>query len=231
MRIAGYEKISLQDYPNHISCIIFTQGCNLKCPFCQNSTLIPMDANNLIDEKEILEYLSLRKNILNGVTISGGEPTLQSDLKEFIRKIKDIGLDIKLDTNGLNFNLLKELVENKLIDYVAMDIKNSFSKYDLTSGVKNLNIENIKNSINFLKQNHIYYEFRTTIINEYHTIQDIIEIIELIGNSKYYLQNFKNSNNVLDKNLTSFTEEKLILWNEILKNYANVYIRGIEKGE
>ena len=114
MRIAGYEKISLQDYPNHISCIIFTQGCNLKCPFCQNSTLIPMDTNNLIDEKEILEYLSLRKNILNGVTISGGEPTLQSDLKEFIRKIKDIGLDIKLDTNGLNFNLLKELVENKL---------------------------------------------------------------------------------------------------------------------
>ena len=230
MRIAGYEKISLQDYPNHISCIIFTQGCNLKCPFCQNSTLIPMDANNLIDEKEILEYLSLRKNILNGVTISGGEPTLQLDLKEFIKKVKNIGLDIKLDTNGLNFNLLKELIDNKLIDYVAMDIKNSFNKYDLTSGVKNLNLENIKNSINFLKQNHIDYEFRTTIINEYHTIQDIFEIIELIGNSKYYLQNFKNSNNVLDKSLTSFTEEKLILWNEILKNYANVYIRGIEKG-
>ena len=186
--------------------------------------------NNLIDEKETLECLSLRKNILNGVTISGGEPTLQLDLKEFIKKVKNIGLDIKLDTNGLNFNLLKELVENKLIDYVAMDIKNSFNKYDLTSGVKNLNIENIKNSINFLKQNHIDYEFRTTIINEYHTIQDIFEIIELIGNSKYYLQNFKNSDNVLDKSLTSFTEEKLILWNEILKNYANVYIRGIEKG-
>ena len=111
-----------------------------------------------------------------------------------------------------------------------MDIKNSFGKYNLTSGVKNLNIENIKNSINFLKKNYINYEFRTTIINEYHTIQDILEVIELIGNSKYYLQNFKNSDNVLDKNLTSFTEEKLILWNEILKNYANVFIRGIEKG-
>ena len=110
MRIAGYEKISLQDYPGHISCIIFTQGCNLKCPFCQNSTLIPIDSNNLIDEKEILEYLSLRKNILNGVTISGGEPTLQKDLKDFIIKVRELGYSIKLDTNGCNPKLLKELL-------------------------------------------------------------------------------------------------------------------------
>lgn len=230
MRIAGYEKISLQDYPDHISCIVFTQGCNLRCPFCQNSTLIPMEAENLIDENEILDYLSLRKNILNGVTISGGEPTLQTDLKDFIKKIKNIGLDIKLDTNGLNFNLLKDLIENKLIDYVAMDIKNSFNKYNQTSGIEKINIDNILNSINYLKQNKIDYEFRTTIINEYHTIQDIYNILEIIGDSKYYLQNFKNSSNVLDKNLTSFTDQKLSLWNEILRNYANVYIRGIEKG-
>ena len=222
MRIAGYEKISLQDYPDHISCIVFTQGCNLRCPFCQNSTLIPMEAENLIDENEILDYLSLRKNILNGVTISGGEPTLQTDLKDFIKKIKNIGLDIKLDTNGLNFNLLKDLIENKLIDYVAMDIKNSFNKYNQTSGIEKINIDNILNSINYLKQNKIDYEFRTTIINEYHTIQDIYNILEIIGDSKYYLQNFKNSSNVLDKNLTSFTDQKLSLWNEILRNYANV---------
>jgi len=231
MKVAGYEKISLQDYPNHISCIIFTQGCNLKCPFCQNSTLIPFENNDLIDENKILEYLELRKNILNGVTISGGEPTMQQDLKEFIQKVKKIGLDVKLDTNGTNYNLLKELIEEKLVDYVAMDIKNSLKKYDETSGVEKINTENILNSINLLKQNKIDYEFRTTIINEYHTIQDIYKIIQLIGDSKYYLQNFKNSSNVLDQNLTSFTEEKLNLWNEILKNYANVYIRGIEKGE
>ena len=231
MKVAGYEKISLQDYPNHISCIIFTQGCNLKCPFCQNSTLIPFEGKDLIDENEILEYLTLRKNILNGVTISGGEPTLQQDLKEFIQKVKKIGLDVKIDTNGTNFNLLKELIEEKLVDYVAMDIKNSFKKYDETSGVTKINTQNILNSIELLKQNKIDYEFRTTIINEYHTIQDIYEIIKLIGDSKYYLQNFKNSSNVLDKNLTSFTEEKLNLWNEILKNYAKVQIRGIEKGE
>ena len=231
MKVAGYEKISLQDYPNHISCIIFTQGCNLKCPFCQNSTLIPFENNDLIDENKILEYLELRKNILNGVTISGGEPTMQQDLKEFIQKVKKIGLDVKLDKNGTNYNLLKELIEEKLVDYVAMDIKNSLKKYDETSGVEKINTENILNSINLLKQNKIDYEFRTTIINEYHTIQDIYKIIQLIGDSKYYLQNFKNSSNVLDQNLTSFTEEKLNLWNEILKNYANVYIRGIEKGE
>jgi len=229
MNIAGYEKISLQDYPNHISCIIFTQGCNMKCPFCQNSTLIPFSSNNLVDEKEIFDYLENRKGLLNGVTISGGEPTVQKDLKEFIIKVRQIGLDIKLDTNGINFPLLKDLIDNKLVDYVAMDIKNIIKKYDYTSGTVNINMQNILNSINLLKQNKVDYEFRTTIINEHHNLQDILEIIGLIGNSKYYLQNFQKSPNVLDKNLTEIPEEKLLFWNEILKKYKNVYIRGIEK--
>ena len=229
MKIAGYEKLSVQDYPNHISCIIFTQGCNLKCPFCQNSTLIPLNSENLIEEDEVLAYLSLRKNILDGVTISGGEPTLQKDLKEFIGKVRETGLDIKLDTNGINYNLLKELVEEKMIDYVAMDIKNSLSKYEKTSGVQNINMENILKSIELLKQNKIDYEFRTTIINEYHTLEDVLQIIELVGNSKYYLQNFKNSSCVLDKSLTEVPEEKLKLWNEKLKRYPNVSIRGMDK--
>ena len=229
MKIAGYEKLSVQDYPNHISCIIFTQGCNLKCPFCQNSTLIPLNSENLIEEDEVLAYLSPRKNILDGVTISGGEPTLQKDLKEFIGKVRETGLDIKLDTNGINYNLLKELVEEKMIDYVAMDIKNSLSKYEKTSGVQNINMENILKSIELLKQNKIDYEFRTTIINEYHTLEDVLQIIELVGNSKYYLQNFKNSSCVLDKSLTEVPEEKLKLWNEKLKRYPNVSIRGMDK--
>ena len=231
MKIAGYEKISLQDYPDHISCIVFTQGCNLKCPFCQNSSLIPFESNNLINEDEILDYLNLRKNFLDGVTISGGEPTMQNDLKDFILKIKKLNLDVKLDTNGTNFVLLKDLIDNNLVNYVAMDIKNNLAKYNKTSGVANINMENILNSINLLKQNKIDFEFRTTIINEYHTIQDILDIIELIGNSKYYLQNFKNSLYVLDKSLTSFTDENLKLWNKILKDYPNVYIRGINKEE
>ncbi len=229
MKIAGYEKLSLQDFPNHISCIIFTQGCNMRCPFCQNSTLIPHNSNNLINEEEILSYLKARKNILNGLTISGGEPTLQSDLEDFIDKVKELGLKIKLDTNGLNTTILKNLIKKNKVDYVAMDIKNNINKYGQTSGVSNIIIQNILNSIELLKNSKIEHEFRTTIISEHHTLQDILEIIKLIGSSKYYLQNFKNSEYVLDKNLTSFTEEKLNLWNKILKDYPNVYIRGLEK--
>ena len=180
----------------------------------------------------MLEYLKLRKNLLNGITISGGEPTLQSDLKEFIKKVKEIGLDVKLDTNGTNYELLKELIDNKMIDYVAMDIKNTFEKYNKTSGVIKVNIDNIQKSIELLKQNKVDYEFRTTIISEYHSLQDILNIIKIIGNSsKYYLQNFKNSEYVIDKSLHEISEEKLKLWNEILKSYTNVKIRGMNKGE
>lgn len=229
MKITGYEKLSLQDFPEHISCIIFTQGCNFKCPFCQNSTLISFDSEHLIDEQEILDYLKLRKGILNGLTISGGEPTLQPDLKEFIIKVKQIGIDVKLDTNGTNDILLKDLIENKLVDYVAMDIKNVWNKYAMTSGIPNINTQRIENSINLLKQNLVDYEFRTTVMNEHHTLQDILKIINMIGDSKYYIQNFRDSDSVLDKSLTELTEEKLILWNQVLKHYANVSIRGIKK--
>ena len=206
MNIAGYEKLSLQDYPNHISSIIFTQGCNMRCPFCQNSTLIPNDAKNLIDQEEVLEYLSLRKNVLNGVTISGGEPTIQKDLKHFISLVKQLGLDVKLDTNGTNFNILKELIDEKLIDYVAMDIKNLPNKYGKTSGVENINCDNIFKSIKLLKENKVDYEFRTTIISEFHTLEDILEIVKIVGDSKYYLQNFNMSNYVLDKSLTEISK-------------------------
>lgn len=229
MKIAGYEKLSVQDYPDHISCIIFTQGCNMRCPFCQNSTLIPLDSKNLIGEKEILDYLNLRKKVLDGVTISGGEPSLQKDLEEFIDKVKAFGLDVKLDTNGMNYELLKRLIDNRKVDYVAMDIKNSLNKYDKTSGVQKIVTENILKSIELLKQNRVNHEFRTTVINEHHTFEDILEIIKLTGNSKYYLQNFKLSSNVLDKSLTEITEDKLKLWNKNLKEYPNVFIRGIDK--
>ncbi len=232
MKIAGYGKISVQDYPDHISCIIFTQGCNMRCPFCQNSSLIPMQGTSeedMINEDEIISYLRLRKKVLNGITISGGEPTLQPDLKDFIRKIKEIGIDVKLDTNGINYEILKDLIDEKLVDYVAMDIKNTIDKYGMTSGVNGIKTENILKSIELLKQNKVAHEFRTTIINEHHTIQDIYEIIKLIGDSDYYLQNFKKSEFVIDKNLTEFSEAKLELWNEILRDYKNVHIRGIEK--
>lgn len=229
MKIAGYEKTSLQDYPDHISCIVFTQGCNMKCPFCQNSSLIPVDIQGNIPEEEILDYLTLRKNIVNGITISGGEPTLQKDLKDFIKKVKKIGVDVKLDTNGINYELLKELIDEKLIDYVAMDIKNVPEKYGLTSGVSKIKLDSIKKSMELLKENKVDYEFRTTIINEHHTLQDILEIVKEIGDSKYFLQNFRMSDDVVDRNLNEVPNEKLILWNKILKKYKNVFIRGMNK--
>ena len=182
-----------------------------------------------IPEEEILDYLTLRKNIVNGITISGGEPTLQKDLKDFIKKVKKIGVDVKLDTNGINYELLKELIDEKLIDYVAMDIKNVPEKYGLTSGVSKIKLDSIKKSMELLKENKVDYEFRTTIINEHHTLQDILEIVKEIGDSKYFLQNFRMSDDVIDRNLNEVPNEKLILWNKILKKYKNVFIRGMNK--
>lgn len=231
MVITGLQKLTLLDYPDHIACIVFTQGCNFKCPFCQNSTLISnrlMDS--LISEQEIFDYLKKRKKILDGIVITGGEPTIQKDLKIFIKKIRELGLKVKLDTNGYNPSLLKELLDEDLIDYVAMDIKNCIEKYSITAGLNNIKLANILESIALLKKSKINYEFRTTIMKEYHSLDDIKEIINLIGNDcNYYLQNFKDSENVLDKNLHGFSEEELKEFQNILINFdRNLRIRDLD---
>ena len=141
MTISGMEKLTLLDYPANTACLIFTQGCNFRCPFCHNKNLL-MDTNGdgIIDENEVLNYLKKRKGLVDGICISGGEPLLQRDIESFIKKIKEIGVKVKLDTNGSNPQKLKKLIDMGLIDYVAMDIKNDFSNYDKTSGVDNINI-------------------------------------------------------------------------------------------
>ena len=228
MKISGFSKLTLLDYPGKLSCEIFTQGCNIRCPFCQNSSLIDINGEHYYEDEEILEYLEKRKKILEGIVITGGEPTMQKDLVEFITKVKKIGYKVKLDTNGFRPTVLKELLDKKLIDYVAMDIKNSFEKYDVTCGMKNLVIENVKKSIEILKSSHIDHEFRTTIIKEYHTKQDILKILDVIGDSKYYLQNFEMSEDVIDKSLHGFSEYELIEMENLLNlKYNNVEIRGI----
>ena len=143
MIIGGFQKTTLLDYPEKVACIIFTQGCNFNCSFCHNSSLIDVNKEGNITEAEIFEYLEKRKNILEAVCITGGEPLLQKDIKDFIKKVKDLGYLVKVDTNGSNPNLIRELLEENLLDYVAMDIKNSFEKYNDTSGT-NVNINNIK---------------------------------------------------------------------------------------
>ncbi len=227
MNIAGVQKVTLLDYPGKVACEIFTQGCNFECPFCQNSSLIPITNTGEFSEEEIFEYLVLRKKILDGVVITGGEPTVQKDLKEFIKKIKDLGLLVKLDTNGGNPKVLQELIDEKLVDYVAMDIKNIFNKYNITAG-KKINLDNIKKSIEILKASKIDYEFRTTIIKEMHSLDDIVSICKLVGDAKYYLQNFEDSENVIDHSLHGFSREELLFIDKYLKDvFPNVEIRAL----
>lgn len=223
MRISGHEKLTLTDYPGHIATIVFTQGCNFRCPFCQNSTLLSHE-EGLINENDIFSYLEKRKCVLEGVVVSGGEPTLQKDLKLFLRKIKELNLKVKLDTNGSNYEVLKDLIDEKLVDYVAMDVKNTFDEYDKICGV-NVKIDNIKKSIALLREKKCDYEFRTTIVSEFHDIDKILKLCNEYKNDKYFLQNFRDSENVLLKNLHSFTESELKEIKEKIQRFKNVNIR------
>lgn len=225
MKISGFDKLTLLNYPDKVACTIFTSGCNLRCPFCHNSGLVTNNYNE-ISFDSIYEYLKKRVGILDGVCITGGEPLIHADIKDYIKKIKDLGYLVKIDTNGCNPKLLKELIDLKLVDYIAMDIKNIYSKYDITSGVK-VNIDNIKKSISIIENSGIDYEFRTTIVKEFHSTQDIKEILSYISsNSNYYIQNFKNSNDVFNRNLSSFSENELVeMKNEI--NNKNIYFRDL----
>jgi pyruvate formate lyase activating enzyme len=179
-----------------------------------------------IDENEVLDYLLKRKNMLDGIVISGGEPTIQKGLIDFIKKVKKIGLKVKLDTNGSNPMVLKELLDENLVDYVAMDIKHSLKDYEVVTKCK-VKEKDLKESIKLLKESKIDFEFRTTLIKNYHTVEDIKEILKLVGDSKYYIQNFKLSEDVPDKNLFGFTESELKEIKEIFKDEKNVEIRGL----
>ena len=199
MTIHGLQKMTLLDYPGRVACTIFTAACNLRCPFCHNAGLVTkIEAAECIDEDEVLAYLQKRKGILDGVCITGGEPTLQRDLADFIRKIKAIGYDVKLDTNGTNPALLAALMEEGLLDYVAMDIKNALGKYAKTVGLADYDTAPIQKSIDLLLKGQVDYEFRTTVVAEYHTPEDIAEIAKRIAPAKkYFLQPFVDSGNLI----------------------------------
>lgn len=225
MIISGMQKLTLLDYPTKTACMIFTGGCNFNCSYCHNSSLIKNEQTSFIKEEEVLEYLEKRKKVLDGLVISGGEPTIQVDLKHFIAKVKQIGLKVKLDTNGYNPKVLQDLINNNLLDYIAMDIKGDFLDYDDICG-KKIDSKKILESIEIIKKSNIDHEFRTTIIKQYHTIDKIKKIKELVKDSKYYLQNFKISKEVLNKNLTSFSEEELNLIKKEMEG-LNIIVRGL----
>ena len=229
MTINGMQKLTLLDYPGNVACLIFTQGCNFRCPFCHNSGLLDMNNNcEKIDEKEVFKYLEKRKGLLDGVCISGGEPLLQKDIKDFIRKVKDLGYKVKLDTNGSSPKKLKQLIEDGLIDYVAMDIKNDFLNYDKTAGMCT-NIDNIKKSIEIIENSNIEYEFRTTIVKQFHDVGKLEKIIQYIGpNARYYIQNYQDCSSVLQRGLNGFDNEELLnIKNTLGVKYPNLVVRGV----
>ena len=194
MKICGFNKTTLLDYPGCVAATIFLGGCNFRCPFCHNGDLVLKSGQMTgYEEKEVLAFLKKRRNVLEGVCITGGEPTLHAELPEFISKIKELGYLVKLDTNGSNPEMLKSLVKEKLIDYVAMDVKAPLAKYEKVCGVA-VDVEKIKQSVEFLKQGEIPYEFRTTVVKELHTGEDILEIGRYLrGASKYFLQSYEES--------------------------------------
>lgn len=211
MEIHGLNKLTLVDYDRKTACTVFTGRCNMRCPFCHNSALV-LDPSSqpMVSEEEIFAYLAKRKGLLDGVCITGGEPTLQPDLAEFIKGIKDRGFLVKLDTNGSNYAVLKNLVDNKLVDYVAMDIKNSPEAYPRTVGIKNFDLSNIKKSVELLKEGRVDYEFRTTVVKQLHTPEDMSAIADWIkGAKRYFLQKFVDSGNTIAKGLEACSDEEM----------------------
>lgn len=227
MKIFGLEKLSMVDFEGHLCCTVFTGGCNFKCPFCQNSDLVKITNLSPISEQEFFEYLEKRKNLIDSVCISGGEPTLQKNLPAFAAKIKEYGLLIKLDTNGTNFDMLKNMIDEKLVDYVAMDIKNAPSSYEKTAGAK-VDLAEVVRSVNFLKTGIVPYEFRTTLVAEHHTTETITEMAEFLkGADKLYLQHFVDNGSCLQQNLKPVSRSDAENFKTILsKQIKNVYLRG-----
>lgn len=230
MKICGLNKTTLLDYPGCVAATVFVGGCNFRCPFCHNGDLVLHSAKmKEYSEEEILAFLNKRKNVLEGVCVTGGEPTLYSDLPEFIAKIKAMGYKVKLDTNGSNPKMLKRLVEGKLVDYVAMDIKAPVSEYNKVCGVQ-VDTESVQQSVAYLKQGEVPYEFRTTVVKELHTKQDILEIGKwILGAENYYLQSYRETDENICKGFSAMEKEELFeLEMELKKSIKNVKVRGVE---
>ena len=228
MIIGGFQKMTVLDYPGKIACILFTYGCNFKCPFCHNSRLVIKEAE-AFSEKEIFAYLEKRRGVLDGVCISGGEPLIHGDeIFSLMRKIKDMGFLIKLDTNGSFPEALEYVIENGLVDYVAMDIKNCKEKYAQTAGLDHIDISKIEKSVELLLKGNVDYEFRTTVTKELHTPSDFDKIGRWIkGAKKYYIQSFVDSGNLISNTSSPLDNQGLkALLEAVLPYVESAAIRG-----
>lgn len=234
IRIGGLQRMTLLDYPGKVACTVFLSGCSFKCPYCHNRDLVYIPENyEFFDPDDVLAYLKKRQGLLDGVCISGGEPLLQEDLKSFIEQIKSLGYLVKLDTNGNEPAALKELVESGLIDYVAMDVKNIPEKYALTTGMDPsvFSCDAIKESVEYLKSNPVEHEFRTTVVKEFHEMEDIIGVAKWIAPSDhYYLQQFQNSENLIKQGWHAYdADEMKKMLEEVRKYVPQAELRGVKE--
>ena len=231
MHIHGLQKLAMVDYPGKLAATVFTGGCNLRCPFCHNALLVTRLAETPeIPEQEVLDFLASRRGLLDGVVLTGGEPLLQPDAADFLRKVRELGFAVKLDTNGCDPARLAEILNQGLVDYVAMDVKNAPARYAETAGIPGFNPAPVEESIRLLRKSTVDYEFRTTLVRELHRPEDLDAIAAwLAGAPRYYLQNFVDSGNLIGRGYHGFTAEQLQGFAERVRPFFGaVELRGID---
>lgn len=236
MKIHGLQKLTLLDYPGKMACTVFTAGCNFRCPFCHNASLVQRaEDGRPIEEQEFFSFLQKRKGMLEGVCVTGGEPLLQADLAEFLTRVKEAGYSVKLDTNGSFPEKLEALTSAGLVDYVAMDIKNSPEKHAITAGFREGNggeilLENVQKSVAYLMENGIDYEFRTTVVREFHEDSDFLKIGEwLHGAKRYFLQGFVDSGDLICGGLHGYSATEMHRFCKLLEGkIGSVQVRGVD---
>ncbi len=226
MKIGGLQKLTLLDFPGHVACTVFLQGCNFRCPFCHNTPLIV--GTDELPVSELMDFLKKRQGLLDGVAVTGGEPLLSKDIGDLLRRIKDLGYEIKLDTNGSFPEQLCRLIEDGLVDYVAMDIKNSRKKYGLTAGADGW-LPKIEESVKLLLDGRIPYEFRTTVVAELHEEADFRDIgLWLQGAKQYFLQGYVDSGDILTEGLHAASRTDMEHYLAIAREYIpHTQLRGI----
>lgn len=231
MKIYGLQKMTLLDYPGHVACTVFLGGCDFRCPFCHNFDLACGREQPVMEEEELLAFLEKRKGLLDGVAITGGEPTLSPGLGDLLGRIRQLGFLVKLDTNGAHPDVLRSLLERELVDYFAMDIKNSPEKYARTAGRETVDLGRIRESIALLMEKASDYEFRTTVVKELHEEDDFRRMGEMIrGAKQYFLQQFTDRDSVPFGNFHAYSAEEMKAFAKIASEYVlRVQLRGISE--
>ena len=230
MKIHGLQKMTLLDFPQRVACTVFLGGCDFRCPFCHNFELIDGSAPPVMEKEELLRFLKTRTGLLDGVAITGGEPCLHRDLPQLLAEIRSLGFATKLDTNGFHPQMLEEILKDGLVDYVAMDIKNSPEKYALTCGLQEIDMEPIRRSVSLLMSGSTAYEFRTTVVDELHEAKDFEAIGQMIAGAKqYFLQAFTDRDSVPFDRLSAPSADRMRQYAKIAEKYVpDTHLRGVE---